>query len=136
MERAARLINNKNVSRELVSDEDIARAIWATAVGATIAEHTSRLKLVRHNLVVEVEDAIWQRQLHSLSGQIVQRIQKLMGTDAVREIEFRIGIARREPQRAGTRKSELFTDPVNETQPVQDALCAASMRSRRRKPVA
>lgn len=118
MERAARLIKNKKLSREIVNDEDIVRAVWPTAVGKTIASHTSRIKLVRQNLVVEVEDAMWQRQLHGLSRQIVDRIQKLTASDAVRDVEFRIGVPRREPQRADTREpqpkddSETILDPV------------------------
>ncbi len=118
MERAARLIKNKKLSRELVNDEDIARAVWPTAVGKTIASHTSRLKLVRHNLVVEVEDAIWQRQLYGLSRQIIARIQKLTGSEVVRDIEFRIGIPRREAQRAEIRSSPAADDAESIQDPI------------------
>jgi predicted nucleic acid-binding Zn ribbon protein len=130
MERAARLIKNKKVSRELVSDDDIVRAVWPTAVGKTIADHTSRLKLVRKNLVVEVEDATWQRQLHGLSRQIVARIQKLTGSDAVQEIEFRIGIPRREPQRAETREP---ADRTDEAESIQDPVMQRLYRLSRKK---
>ncbi len=119
MERAARLLKNKKVSREILSDEDIARAVWPTAVGKAIAAHTSRLKLVRTTLVVEVEDAIWQKQLYSLSSQIVARVRKLTGSDAVQDIEFRSGVPRRQVQRADSNassasddESELIHDPV------------------------
>lgn len=135
MERAARLIKNKKLSRELVSDEDIMRAVWAAAVGKTIADHTSHLKLVRHNLVVEVEDAIWQRQLHGLSRQIIERLQKLAGSDAVREIEFRIGIPRREAQRAETRQSEPSADPADEAETIQDPVMRRLYRLSRKKAV-
>ena len=118
MERAARLIKNKKLSRELVNDEDIARAVWPTAVGKKIASHTSRLKLVRHNLVVEVEDAIWQRQLYGLSRQILDRIRKLTGSDVVQDIEFRIGIPRREAQRAEIRSSQASDDAESIQDPV------------------
>jgi predicted nucleic acid-binding Zn ribbon protein len=133
MERAARLIKNKKLSRELVTDDDIARGVWAAAVGKTIADHTSRVKLVRQNLVVEVEDAIWQRQLHGLSRQIIGRIQKLTGSDAVQEIEFRIGIPRREPQRAETRQAEPFTDSVDEADSIQDPVMRRLYRLSRKK---
>ena len=100
MERAARLLKNAKYPHDLIGDDDIARGIWPSVVGRVIARHTGKLRLVRATLVVEVEDAIWQRQLHALSAQIVDRMQKLMGSNAVREIEFRIGIPRRQPQRA------------------------------------
>src|SRR5579875_3153722 len=119
MERAARLFNNKKLSREIVGGEEIARAIWPAAVGKAIAAHTSRIKLVRSTLVVEVEDAIWQKQLHGLTAQILQRLQKLSGNDQIRDIEFRIGVPRRTMQRAESRETpsvhdeaEEITDPV------------------------
>lgn len=135
MERAARLIKNKTVSRELVTDEEIAQAVWTAAVGKTIAGHTSKLKLVRHNLVVEVEDAIWQRQLHGLSRQIVSRVQKLMGSEIVQDVEFRIGIPRREPQRAETRQPKLFAEPADEADGIQDPVMRRLYRQSRKKAV-
>lgn len=107
MERAARLFQNKSVNREIVSDEDVFRAAWPLAVGKAIARHTSRLKLVRGTLVVEVEDAIWQRQLHTLSSQILGRLRKVTGNAVVTDLEFRIGIPRRAVQRAES--TELFS---------------------------
>ena len=133
MERAAKLIKNKKVSREIVTDEDIARAVWPTAVGKKIASHTSRLKLVRQNLVVEVEDPIWQRQLHGLSRQIVDRIQKLTGSDAVQEIEFRIGIPRREPRRSETRQPDLFNEQTDEADSIRDPVMRRLYRQSRKK---
>jgi len=106
MERAARLFQNKSVNREIVSDEDVFRAAWPLAVGKAIARHTSRLRLVRGTLVVEVEDAIWQRQLHTLSSQILGRLRKVTGNAVVTDLEFRIGIPRRAVQRVES--TELF----------------------------
>jgi predicted nucleic acid-binding Zn ribbon protein len=133
MERAARLIKNKRISRELVSDDEIVRAIWPAAVGKKIADHTSRLKLVRKNLVVEVEDGVWQRQLHGLSRQIIDRLQKLTGSDAVQEIEFRLCIPRREPQRAETRHSELIERSIDEAESIRDPVMQRLYRISRKK---
>ena len=100
MERAARLFKNNKYSRQIIGDEDIVRGLWPAAVGKAIARHTGKMTVVRNTLVVEVEDAIWQKQLFCLSRQIVDRVQKLMGSTSIAEIEFRIGIPRRQPQRA------------------------------------
>ena len=102
MERAARLIKNSKLSRQVMTEEDLARAAWPGAVGKAISAHTSRVKLVRSTLVVEVEDAIWQQQLHRLTGQILDRLHKLTASDAVQELEFRIAVPHRQPQRAIT----------------------------------
>jgi predicted nucleic acid-binding Zn ribbon protein len=108
MERAARLIKNSKLSRQVLTDDDLARAVWPAAVGKAIAAHTIRIKLVRNTLVVEVEDAIWQRQLHQLSAQILQRLRKLTGSDSIQDVEFRIAIPRRQPQRVDTQKTKLW----------------------------
>lgn len=105
MERAVRLIKNSKISRGVLNDEDLARAAWPSAVGKAIAAHTSRIKLVRATLVVEVEDAIWQQQLHRLTAQILDRLRKLTGNDGIEEIEFRIAVPRRQPERAETSAS-------------------------------
>lgn len=102
MERAARLIKNSKLSRQVLTEDDLARAVWPAAVGKAIAAHTSRIKLVRATLVVEVEDAIWQRQLYTLTAQILDRLRKLTGSDSIQDIEFRIAIPRLQPQRVET----------------------------------
>lgn len=116
MERAARLIAKTKNSNRILTDDEILRAAWPATVGKAIAARTSRIRLVRSTLVVEVEDAIWQRQLHLLTGQIVQRLRKITGSDTVRDIEFRIAIPRRQPQRAETRndgdEADAISDPV------------------------
>jgi predicted nucleic acid-binding Zn ribbon protein len=83
-----------------MSEEDVFRAAWPLAVGKAIARHTSHVRLVREKLVIEVEDAIWQRQLHTLSFQILDRLRKFTGSALVTDLEFRIGIPRRTVQRA------------------------------------
>src|ERR1700761_8034833 len=70
MERAARLIKKNKYSRQMITDEDIVRGLWPAAVGPAIARHTCKLKIVRNTLVVEVEDATWQKQLSRLSHQV------------------------------------------------------------------
>jgi predicted nucleic acid-binding Zn ribbon protein len=99
MERAARLIKKDRRSQQIIGDDDIVRGIWPTAVGKAIARHTVRLKVVRTTLVVEVEDAMWQKQLFPLGNQIVQRVQKLLGNTGIQDVEFRIAIMKRQMQR-------------------------------------
>jgi hypothetical protein len=108
MERAARLIKNSKLSRQVLTEDDLARAVWPAAVGKAIAAHTSRIKLVRATLVVEVEDAIWQQQLYRLSSQILDRLRKLNASDCITDIEFRIAIPRREPQRVESHKTGVW----------------------------
>lgn len=133
MERAARLIKNNKLSQAFFSDDDFARAIWPIAVGKAIAAHTSRLKIVRTTLVVEVEDALWQRQLYPLTSQILQRLNKITGSEAIQEIEFRIGIPRRQPQRAEARAVEEMGRPPDESDQIQDPVLKRVYQISRRK---
>jgi predicted nucleic acid-binding Zn ribbon protein len=108
MERTVRLIKDSKLSRQVLSEDDLSRAVWPAAVGKAIAAHTSRINLVRSTLVVEVEDAIWQRQLHQLSSQILQRLRKLTGSDSIQDLEFRIAIPRRQSQRIERQETTLW----------------------------
>jgi hypothetical protein len=118
MERAAKLIKKSKFSQKVFSDEDLARAVWPTAVGKAIAKHTLRVKLVRNTLVVEVEDAIWQKQLYCLSLQIVDRLRKVTGNTSIDNVEFRVGVARREPQRALSREGRSHEGTLREGLPL------------------
>jgi predicted nucleic acid-binding Zn ribbon protein len=99
MERAARLIKNDKRTQQILSPDEIVRGIWPAAVGEAIARHTVRLKVVRSTLVVEVEDATWQKQLFPLSAQIVHRVRKLLGNSDIEHVEFRAGALKRPMQR-------------------------------------
>ena len=68
------------------------------AVGKRIASHVRAAKLVRTRLVVEVEDATWQRSLFSLSRHILSNQTKALGPAMVDDVEFRIIPRRREPE--------------------------------------
>lgn len=131
MERAGSLLKDRKISREIVTDEDLARAVWPAAVGKAIATHTSRIKLVRTTLVVEVEDAIWQKQLYPLSGQILERLRKLTGSIPIESIEFRIGIPRRQAQRADSNLRSGAAE--DEAESIQDPVLKKVYRISRRK---
>jgi predicted nucleic acid-binding Zn ribbon protein len=138
MERAARLINKNKFSREIFSDDDVTRAIWPQAVGKAIATHTCSLKLVRATLVVEVEDATWQRQLHALSAQILNRLHKISGSNSIEHLEFRIATPRRQPQRADSPRPAPPCDPalLDEADAIQDPVLKKVYRLSRRKVTA
>ena len=100
MERASKLIRGLRLSGDVISPEELAIAAWPDAVGKKLAAHTRAARMVRSRLVVEVEDAIWQRQLFTLSHQILGNLEKSLGHGFVEDVEFRVVPRRREPQRA------------------------------------
>lgn len=138
MERAAQVLNSSKLTDKILPDDEIARAVWPLAVGKVIAAHTSRMRMVRSTLVVEVADATWQKQLFTLSKQILDRLQQATGNKAISNIEFRVGVPRREPQRADGTRSPLFakTDLSDEAEQIQDAVLKKVYRLSRKRATA
>ena len=117
MERASRVLAKLKLAQEDVSPEQIATAAWDVAVGSTIARHTSVVGLVRNRLVIEVEDAIWQRQLWALRNQILRSLEKTLGPPTVvTELEFRVAGPRRKPVQVSATRQPV----ANTSQPGQD----------------
>ena len=100
MERAGRLISRLKLPDGILNPEDLARAAWSAAAGKRIAAHTKVASLVRSTLVVEVEDALWQRNLHALRSFLLRNLKDALGSTLVDDVEFRVMIPRRQPQRA------------------------------------
>ncbi|HZT28291.1 MAG TPA: DciA family protein [Bryobacteraceae bacterium] len=108
MERASRLIRKLHIPGDPISAEEVACAAWPPAVGKKIAAHTRAARMVRTRLIVEVEDAVWQRQLFALTGQILRNLDKQIGSGVVEEVEFRVVPARRPPGRARQAEAPLL----------------------------
>jgi predicted nucleic acid-binding Zn ribbon protein len=116
MERAARTLAKMKSSGQ-ISAEELACAAWPVAVGKTIARHSAAVSLVRDKLVIEVEDAIWQKQLFHLQIHILRRVHELLGPGLIADLEFRIAKQRRPPQREtrlpeSADESDRIEDPV------------------------
>ncbi len=138
MERAARVLRKGKQSRSILDDSQAIEAVWPAAVGRSIARHVSRLRLVRSILVVEVEGAIWQRQLRTLDMQILERIRLLLPDVPIAGLEFRIGVPRRDPQRASEafsgRPASLFNNAgEDEAERIQDPVLKKVYQLSRRK---
>jgi len=115
MERAGRLIGKLKFSPGVDDPESRARAAWKVAAGEKIARHTRAASLVRHTLVVEVEDIIWQKQLTTLRHFLLRNLAELLGPGLVADLDFRPMPPRMQPQTAqtarGTEKKGI-ADPV------------------------
>jgi len=117
MERASRVLGKLSLPQGTFTPEAMVCAAWASSVGKKIAAHTRAAKLVRMHLIVEVEDAIWQRQLFALREQIRRKIEESVGSGIVEDIEFRVMPARLGPQLArramhGSDEATGIADPV------------------------
>lgn len=106
MQRASQIIGRiTSASRSKKAEppldpEQVACAAWPVAVGPKIARYTRAVKLVRGKLLVEVEDAMWQRNLFTLTKTILRNLSEDLGPSLVTDLELRIMPPRREPGRA------------------------------------
>lgn len=99
MERAARLLAQLKPARRVLRDRDLATAAWPAAVGKQVASRTRVLRVEERRLVVGVEDVLYQRNLQSLTRQILANLRDLVGAGAPESIEFVLAPQRRLPQR-------------------------------------
>lgn len=129
MERAGRVLAKLKLARHGVADEQLACAAWPVAVGKTIARRTTAVNLVRSRLVIQVEDATWQRQLWSLRGQILSRLAEALGRTVVEQLEFRIAVPQRKPVQQEVAPA-LFAD---EADAIRDPMFRHIYKASRRK---
>jgi predicted nucleic acid-binding Zn ribbon protein len=101
MERAGKALAKLRLS-DAISPDQLAFAAWPAAVGKRIAVHACPKALVRGTLVIEADDAIWQKQLFHLRFDILAKLAEVLGGDVISDLEFRIArtAPRRPPQSA------------------------------------
>ena len=68
--------------------EAAAIAAWKHAAGENLKDHAVPVSLQDRILRVAVADAIWQKQLHTMRGQMLFRVNSLLGQPLVSSIEF------------------------------------------------
>jgi len=101
MERAGKALAKLKLSAAITTDQ-LAFAAWPAAVGKRIAAHACPKALVRGCLLLETDDAIWQKQLFHLRFDILAKLTEVLGGGIVTDLEFRVAktAPRRPPQQA------------------------------------
>ena len=80
--------------------EAAAIAAWKHAAGEGLRNHAAPLRLDGKTLVVAVADSVWQKQLGAMKGQLLFRINTILGQTLVSQIDLHI-----DPRIANTRPS-------------------------------
>lgn len=75
-------------------------AAWKHAVGEGLSSHAVPVQLQGHALVVAVADNVWQKQLQHMRGQLLFRLNSVLGQPLVKSIEFRVDSKKIEQLRA------------------------------------
>ena len=69
-------------------DQEGAVFIWNDVVGKNISKVTKATKVDKGTLVVKTESATWRQELHMQKKEIINKINKKIGSIAIKEIRF------------------------------------------------
>lgn len=94
-------------------------AAWKHAVGDTLSLHTVPVELRDSVLVIVVEDNVWQKQLETMRGQFLFRLNSILGSALVQKIEFRIDARRFRHSDGEGKKSQEEKSEANRAIPIE-----------------
>jgi len=90
--------------------EAAAIAAWKHAAGDGLKEHAIALKLENRTLTVAVADPIWQKQLTAMRGQLLYRVNTILGQSLVSAFNFVIDRERVKPRVEQPKHDEELRD--------------------------
>lgn len=70
--------------------EAVTLAAWCKIAGESLRKHAVPFRLFKKHLIVAVKDNMWKRHLELLSGQMIFKLNSVLGQAVVTFIEFRI----------------------------------------------
>lgn len=94
--------------------EAVVFAAWRKIAGESLSEHTVAFRLFNKHLIIAVADKMWKRHLESLSGQMIFKLNSVLGQAIVTFIEFRIDEETVEAERAKHRKTLISDEQQRE----------------------
>ena len=68
--------------------QEAAVVLWGSVVGETVSSVTKAERVESGVLTVKVETADWRQELHLQKEEIINKVNKKIGTRAIREIRF------------------------------------------------
>ena len=96
--------------------EAAAIAAWKHAAGDGLKEHAVALKLEDRTLTIAVADPIWQKQLTAMRGQLLYRVNTILGQPLVSAFNFMIDRERVKPRVA---QLEHDKEPLDNEVPLE-----------------
>ena len=101
--------------------EAAALVAWRRVAGEGLRAQAVPFRLYRKTLIVAVLDAAWQKQLEAMSGQLLFRLNSLLGQAVVTYIEFRI-----DPKTVHAERSRAQAHETNRVEQERRALLSVS----------
>jgi len=69
-------------------DQEDAVFVWGEVVGKNISKVTEAKEVDKGTLVIKTESATWRQELHMQKKEIINKINKKIGSIAIKEIRF------------------------------------------------
>jgi predicted nucleic acid-binding Zn ribbon protein len=69
-------------------NQENAVILWGAVVGKTVSSVTKAERVESGTLIVRVETSVWRQELHMQKNEIIKKINKKIGTTAIRDIRF------------------------------------------------
>ena len=101
--------------------EAAALVAWRRVAGEGLRAQAVPFRLYRKTLIVAVADATWQKQLEAMSGQLLFRLNSLLGQAVVTYIEFRV-----DPKTVRAEREAVHAEAVNRVEQERRALKSVS----------
>lgn len=99
---------------------------WARAAGEGLRRNTHPAGFEGKTLTVSVMDALWQKQLQSMSAELIFRMNNLLGRGGVDELVFRIAPSE-VSQAHSIHRREPTAKPTNHPLPTELMFAATSI---------
>ncbi|HLM59779.1 MAG TPA: DUF721 domain-containing protein [Pyrinomonadaceae bacterium] len=104
--------------KEFENEEEIREAVvfaaWRKIAGESLSEHTVPFRLFKKHLIIAVADKMWKRHLDTLSGQMIFKLNSLLGQAVVTFIEFRVDEETLGTERAKHHKNKITDEELRE----------------------
>ena len=68
--------------------QEAAVVLWGSIVGEAVSSVTKAERVESGVLIVKVETPVWRQELHMQKEEIINKINKKIGTKAIRDIRF------------------------------------------------
>ncbi|MCS6884679.1 MAG: DUF721 domain-containing protein [Blastocatellia bacterium] len=105
------LLKTANCSDDFVESACI--FAWKMSAGEAVCHATLPFKLVKRTFLVKVSDETWKKQLQLISGQLLFKINALLGTPLITHIEFLVDAeaVKRARKAKSFSPTEAYLDP-------------------------
>ena len=78
---------NESGFKKAIDQED-AVSVWEEVVGRNISKVTKATGVDKGTLFIKTESATWKQELHMQKKEIINKINKKIGSIAIKEIRF------------------------------------------------